>query len=184
VGFILLSTVHSFLNFFLIYIFVVALGNNAGFYHPVSAAVNAWFIRPAGCRVCHYQRRNQCRRMVHCSDPFVPHSQLWLANRGGDLWNHHSGRVVWPAACRFTVLRKSWGFPDGQTRAEIGGEASRSLQPPSRRRILRFGRLLENVSVLDLDPGHHPAGHGDYGLGNSPDPVVLGRAEMRLRVRT
>jgi MFS family permease len=48
VGFILLSTVQSFLGFFLIYIFVVALGNNAGFYHPVSAAVNAWFIRRRG----------------------------------------------------------------------------------------------------------------------------------------
>jgi MFS family permease len=48
VGFILLSTVESFLTFFLVYIFVVALGNNAGFYHPVSAAVNAWFIRRRG----------------------------------------------------------------------------------------------------------------------------------------
>ncbi len=48
VGFILLATVQSFLSFFLIYVFVVALGNNAGFYHPVSAAVNAWFIRRRG----------------------------------------------------------------------------------------------------------------------------------------
>ena len=48
VGFILLSTVQSFLSFFLVYVFVVALGNNAGFYHPVSAAVNAWFIRRRG----------------------------------------------------------------------------------------------------------------------------------------
>jgi sugar phosphate permease len=48
VGLILLSTVHSFLSFFLIYVFVVMVGSNAGFYHPVSTAVNKWFIRHRG----------------------------------------------------------------------------------------------------------------------------------------
>jgi MFS family permease len=48
IGFILLSTVHSFLGFFLIYIFTISIGMNAGFYHPVSAAVNRWFIRQRG----------------------------------------------------------------------------------------------------------------------------------------
>ena len=47
-GLILLSTVHSFFSFFLIYVFVVMVGSNAGFYHPVSAAVNKWFIRHRG----------------------------------------------------------------------------------------------------------------------------------------
>jgi len=45
VGFILLSTVDSFGAFFLIYILVISLGYNAGFFHPVSTAVNSWFIR-------------------------------------------------------------------------------------------------------------------------------------------
>lgn len=48
VGLLLLSTAQSFLAFFLIFTFIVALGNNAGFYHPVSAAVNNWFIRRRG----------------------------------------------------------------------------------------------------------------------------------------
>lgn len=48
IGLILLSTVHSFLSFFLIYIFVVSLGFNAGFFHPVSTAVNNWFIHRRG----------------------------------------------------------------------------------------------------------------------------------------
>jgi len=47
-GFILLSAVHDFLCFFLIYIFVVSVGSNAGFFHPVSTAVNKWFIRHRG----------------------------------------------------------------------------------------------------------------------------------------
>jgi len=45
VGMILLSTVQSYFSFFIIYIFIVSLGFNAGVYHPVSTAVNAWFIR-------------------------------------------------------------------------------------------------------------------------------------------
>ena len=47
-GLILLSTVQSFWAFFLIYVFVVSLGSNAGFFHPLSTAVNKWFIRRRG----------------------------------------------------------------------------------------------------------------------------------------
>ena len=48
IGLILLSTVHSFFAFFLIYVFIVGFGSNAGFFHPVSAVVNKWFIRRRG----------------------------------------------------------------------------------------------------------------------------------------
>ncbi|MGA2955532.1 MAG: MFS transporter [Thermodesulfobacteriota bacterium] len=48
IGLILLSTVHSFLSFFLIYVFIISVGSNAGFFHPVSTAVNKWFIRHRG----------------------------------------------------------------------------------------------------------------------------------------
>jgi len=48
VGLILLSMVHSFWPFFLIYIFIVSLGYNAGSFHPISTAVNNWFIRYRG----------------------------------------------------------------------------------------------------------------------------------------
>jgi MFS family permease len=45
VGMILLATVQTYFSFFIVYIFIVSLGFNAGVYHPVSTAVNAWFIR-------------------------------------------------------------------------------------------------------------------------------------------
>jgi len=48
VGLILLSLVQSFMGFFFIYIFIVSLGFNAGFFHPVYAAINNWFIRHRG----------------------------------------------------------------------------------------------------------------------------------------
>jgi len=47
-GLILLSVVDSFIEFFFIYVFIVALGFNAGFFHPAQAAVNNWFILHRG----------------------------------------------------------------------------------------------------------------------------------------
>jgi OFA family oxalate/formate antiporter-like MFS transporter len=40
--------VQSFWTFFFIYVLVVSLGSNAGFFHPLSTAVNKWFIRHRG----------------------------------------------------------------------------------------------------------------------------------------
>jgi len=48
IGLILLSTIDTFLQFFLIYILIVSLGSNMGVFHPVSAAINKWFIRHRG----------------------------------------------------------------------------------------------------------------------------------------
>ena len=48
VGFLLLSLVQTFWEFFFVYIFTVSIGFNAGFFHPVYAAVNSWFIRHRG----------------------------------------------------------------------------------------------------------------------------------------
>lgn len=45
VGLILVSTVQSFWSFFFIYVFIISLGFNAGFFHPVYAVVNSWFFR-------------------------------------------------------------------------------------------------------------------------------------------
>ncbi|MFC1939315.1 MFS transporter [Chloroflexota bacterium] len=47
-GFLLLSRVDSFVAFLLTYVLVIALGASAGFFHPISAAVNSWFIRRRG----------------------------------------------------------------------------------------------------------------------------------------
>jgi sugar phosphate permease len=47
-GLIILASVESFFTFFLVYVFIIALGSNAGFFHPVSTGVNKWFIRHRG----------------------------------------------------------------------------------------------------------------------------------------
>lgn len=48
IGLILLATTRSYWSFFFIYVFIVSLGSNAGFFHPLTAAVNNWFIRRRG----------------------------------------------------------------------------------------------------------------------------------------
>jgi len=47
-GLLLLTTVESFFTFFLVYVFIVSLGSNAGLFHPISTLVNQWFIRHRG----------------------------------------------------------------------------------------------------------------------------------------
>lgn len=47
-GLFLLTLAPDFWSFFFIYICVVSLGYNAGFFHPISALVNYWFIRHRG----------------------------------------------------------------------------------------------------------------------------------------
>lgn len=47
-GLILLAATRGFWSFFFVYVFVVSLGSNAGFFHPITAGVTNWFIRYRG----------------------------------------------------------------------------------------------------------------------------------------
>ncbi|MFC1885811.1 MFS transporter [Thermodesulfobacteriota bacterium] len=48
VGYLFLSRIHSFPMFFVVYVLLIAMGANAGFFHPVSTVINNWFIRRRG----------------------------------------------------------------------------------------------------------------------------------------
>lgn len=47
-GLFLVSSLHDYWTFFFVFIFIVFMGYNAGFYHPVSTVMNNWFIRRRG----------------------------------------------------------------------------------------------------------------------------------------
>jgi len=47
-GLLLASTMRDYWTFFFVFVFIVYLGFNTGFYHPVSMVVNNWFIRRRG----------------------------------------------------------------------------------------------------------------------------------------
>jgi sugar phosphate permease len=51
IGYFLLSSVNSFLTFFLVYVFVISMGFNAGFFHPMTAAITNWFIKRRGTAI-------------------------------------------------------------------------------------------------------------------------------------
>jgi MFS family permease len=48
IGLILISKVNHYWSFFFIYVFIVTLGGNAGFFHPVTTTMNHWFIEHRG----------------------------------------------------------------------------------------------------------------------------------------
>jgi sugar phosphate permease len=48
VGFLVFSGTGNFITFFLVYVLMIAMGANAGFFHPVSTVINSWFIRRRG----------------------------------------------------------------------------------------------------------------------------------------
>jgi MFS family permease len=47
-GFFIFSRIDSFLTFFLVFVLLIAMGANAGLFHPVSTVINNWFIRRRG----------------------------------------------------------------------------------------------------------------------------------------
>jgi MFS family permease len=129
VGFILLSTVQSFLTFFLIYVFVVALGNNAGFYHPVSAAVNAWFIRRRGVGFAVLSVASNIGGMVIA--PILSYLILSYGWRTGAVICGIAILIVClPTALPIYRSPEVLGLlPDGGPVPEKGGDASGPLPP-------------------------------------------------------
>jgi MFS family permease len=129
VGFILLSTVQSFLGFFLIYIFVVALGNNAGFYHPVSAAVNAWFIRRRGVGFAVISAASNIGGMIIA--PILSYLILSYGWRTGAVISGIAILAVClPAALPIYRSPEVLGLcPDGQPGPEKAGGAPGEPQP-------------------------------------------------------
>lgn len=44
-GYILLSRIQDFASLFIVYVLVISIGSNSGFFQAISASVNSWFIR-------------------------------------------------------------------------------------------------------------------------------------------
>ena len=128
-GLILLSTVHSFLSFFLIYVFVVSVGSNAGFFHPVSTAVNKWFIRRRGLGFSVITASASIGGMIMA--PLLSYIILTYGWRNGAIC---AGlmilTVALPAALPIKRSPEALGlYPDGRPPKEIEPEALNSLCP-------------------------------------------------------
>jgi sugar phosphate permease len=123
-GLILLATVNDFLTFFLIYVFIVSLGSNAGFFHPVTTAVNKWFIRRRGIGFSIIVASGNIGGMIMA--PLLSYIILQYGWRSGAIF---AGVVILgvavPAALRFKNSPEEMGLqPDGQPRLKTSaGEA-------------------------------------------------------------
>ncbi len=113
-GLILLSTVQSFWSFFFIYIFIVSLGFNAGFFHPIYAAINNWFIRRRGMGFAIIGCASSIGGMVMA--PFLSYLILNFGWRTGALL---AGIIIllvaWPSGLRIHRNPEAFGLlPDGK----------------------------------------------------------------------
>ena len=114
IGLILLSLVHSFFSFFFIYIFIISLGFNAGFFHPVYAVVNSWFIRNRGLGFSLTGAATNIGGMI-----MAPLLSYWILNFGWRTGAVLSGLiiliVVLPAAIPIHRTPEVMGLhPDGR----------------------------------------------------------------------
>ena len=124
IGLIFLSTVHSFLAFFLVYVFIVALGANAGFFHPISTAVNHWFIRHRGLGFSVITASGSVGGMI-----MAPLLSFIILNYG---WRNGAAvaglmilAVAIPAALPLKRSPEEMGLhPDGRAPLEVCGNAS------------------------------------------------------------
>ena len=129
VGLILLATTHSFWPFFFIYVFIVSMGYNAGFFHPVSTAVNNWFIRHRGVGFAAITASAGVGGMIMA--PVLSYFILTYGWRTGAV---AAGLIVLivslPAAVRMRQSPEMVGLrPDGDTSAKNQPDASRSKNP-------------------------------------------------------
>jgi sugar phosphate permease len=155
-GLILLSTVHSFLSFFLIYVFVVMVGSNAGFFHPVSTAINKWFIRRRGLGFSVISASGSIGGMIMA--PLLSYIILGHGWRTGAIC---AGLVILtiaiPAALPMKRSPEELGlYPDGQPPPEPEPEAPRPSCPApveinftvrQALRTLPFWLLMASISL-------------------------------------
>jgi len=129
IGLILLAAVNSYWTFFFIYIFVVSLGFNAGFYHPISAAVNTWFIRHRGVGFSIISAAGSIGGMV-----MAPLLSFIILNYGWRTGSVVAGLMILgvalPAALPLRRSPEVLGlYPDGSPPPENHVEEARSARP-------------------------------------------------------
>jgi sugar phosphate permease len=155
-GLILLTLVDSFVTFFLVYVFIVSLGSNAGFFHPISAAVNQWFIRHRGLGFSVITASGSIGGMI-----MAPLLSFIILNYGWRTGAAVAGLMILavsiPAALPFKRSPEEVGLhPDGRAPSEACGKASnpgvriaveRSFSVREATRTLHFWLLMTCICL-------------------------------------
>jgi sugar phosphate permease len=156
IGFIILSTVHDFITFLLIYVLLISFGNNAGFFHPVTTAVNKWFIRKRGISFSIVSASGNIGGMV-----MAPVLSYIILNFGWRYGAVFAGSMIMlvalPSAWRFKNSPEEMGLlPDGKPPLDIpAGESFAANQEAAEvnftvkeaLRSLQFWLLMTSISL-------------------------------------
>jgi MCP family monocarboxylic acid transporter-like MFS transporter 13 len=123
-GLLLLTTVESFFTFFLVYVFIVSLGSNAGLFHPISTLVNHWFIRHRGLGFSVITASGSVGGMI-----MAPLLSFIILNYGWRTGAAFAGLIIMavaiPAALPLKRSPEDIGLhPDGRAPSEATGKAS------------------------------------------------------------
>lgn len=190
-GMILLSTVKDFLSFFLIYVFVVSFGFNAGFFHPISTAVNKWFIRRRGIGFSLINASANVGGMIMA--PFLSYIILTYGWRYGVILAGLLILIVGlPAAIPIKSSPETMGLlpdgdppsPGGREEAGPGGSVSQDIDFPVRDavRTLHFWLLTLAISLrLSITValnGHFVPILVWRGMGETASAFLVGFAAM------
>jgi len=153
-GLFLLTLAPDFWSFFFVYICVVSLGYNAGFYHPISTLVNNWFIRNRGVAFAWISASGAAGGVL-----LAPILATLIHRYGWRTGAVAAGGIVLlvslPAAWPLRATPESMGLcPDGGAgaapRADRGAEPHAGEPEFSVREALRtraFWQLLASISM-------------------------------------
>lgn len=144
-GLILLTTVESFFTFFLVYVFIVSLGSNAGLFHPISTLVNQWFIRHRGFGFSVITASGSIGGMI-----MAPLLSFIILNYGWRTGAAVAGLMILaiaiPAALPLKRSPEEVGLhPDGLAPSEASGKAS---NPDGRITVERSFSVRQAIRTL------------------------------------
>ena len=154
-GMLLLALAPGYWSFFFIYVFVVCLGYNAGFFHPISTLVNYWFIRHRGLGISWVSAAGNVGGMI-----LAPVLSTIIRHFGWRAGAATAGALVLcislPAALPIRSTPESMGLrPDGESPVR-GPRSEHGPSPPSEepdfsvREALRtraFWMLMGTISI-------------------------------------
>ncbi len=155
VGLLLISTVNSFVAFAFIYILLIAFGYNAGFFHPLYAAINSWFVRRRGVAFAIITSAGGAGGMI-----MAPLLSKIILNYGWRMGTITAGLIILavvPAALVVSRSPESRGLlPDGGPVEENHSEGFRPVTPSTPEvdltvrealRTLRYWLLCVSLSL-------------------------------------
>lgn len=154
-GLFLLALAPNYWTFFVVYVGIVSVGYNAGFFHPLSTLVNYWFVRQRGLGMSWISAAANVGGMLMA--PLLSAIILGFGWRMGAMTAGAAILLIClPAALPLRSTPESMGlYPDGEppgaiTRGQPGGAVSSGEPEIAVRDALRSGTYWMLTGLISL----------------------------------